>query len=863
MKPPRWAQWILAGSLRPGLSREGLLGDLEEELRLRAEGGSDSAARRWYARQALGVAARVLLARAVSATARRPRAERRGDGRGATLRALPLDVRYALRSLRKAPLFVVLAALTLSVGVGATTAIFSVVDGILIRPLPYAEPDRIVISKVLLGDEELDNHSEPEILDLTAQEALFAAVAAFRTSEPLFGEGAEPERVSCLLASASIFRVLGVEPLLGRAYTDEEDQPGAERVAVLAHGFWVRAFGAAPDIVGKSVLFENLPHTVVGVMPPGFSFPAPDVEVVRPLRLDRANPWTRNNHHLRVVARLAPAVSPEHAGTQLEALGSRLTATYPEFYSDPVRFRALQLRDHLVGDVRSPLVLLMAAVALVLLIAAANAASLFLARGQGRRAEIAVRSALGAGRGRLATQLLAESLFVAVLSAALGVAFAYGGVASLRRLAPPDLPRVEQVAVDERVLLFGLVVALVTGLVFGLAPVAQAWRSDVRDVLAAGGRGGVGSRRAARFRRGLVVTQLALAMILSLGAGLVIRSFAELRQVELGYEPEGVLVVPLAPHVSVVPPDEPAVRFYRQLEERIAALAGVDAVGSALSVPLASGHSDFSIQVEGREVATIGESPAPGMEWPTPGYFDALGIRLLRGRLFTAADDENAALVAVIGEATARELWPGEDALGKRLRMFNPASPWMEVVGIVDDVKHHGVREERSAKLYIPHLQGFRSGVYSPANLNVFVKTHGDPGALVPAVRRTIRELEPRMPIGRIRTMDDVVGSALASDRFTLVLLSGFALGALLLAAVGVYGVVAEAVASRTREIGLRMAVGARRSGILRQVLAGQRRPRRHQVGRRALEDDPAAVAARAVHHHVVQHASAGPRSDM
>jgi predicted permease len=330
----------------------------------------------------------------------------------------------------------------------------------------------------------------------------------------------------------------------------------------------------------------------------------------------------------------------------------------------------------------------------------------------------------------------------------------------------------------------------------------------------------MGSRQAARFRRALVITQLALALVLALGAGLVIRSFAELRRADLGFDAGDVLLVPLSPHSSAVAPDADAVRFYRLLEERIAALPGVEVVGSSLAVPLSSGHSNFSIQVEGREVASIGESPSPGIEWATPGYFHALRIPLRRGRLFTAADDENAHLVAVIGEATARMLWPGEDALGKRLRMFNPASPWMEVVGIVADVKHYGVRGEPSAMLYVPHLQGFRSGVYSPANLTVFVRTaSGDPAALAGAVQRTVRALEPRMPIGEVRTMDDVVRAALAADRFTLVLLAGFALGALLLAAVGVYGVVAETVTSRTREIGLRMAVGAARTRILRQVL--------------------------------------------
>jgi predicted permease len=814
-RPPRWAEWIVLRALPPGLSRDGVLGDLEEEFRLRAQRGSVGQARRWYAHQALAVAARVLAHR----VRRTRRAHSAAADRGSRMSSPPLDFAQALRSLRQAPVFVLLAALTLALGVGATSAIFSVVDGVLIRPLPYPESERLVISMVLLGGEETYNHSEPEILDLMAERELFTAVAAYRTSEPLLGDGSEPERVRCLLATASLFEVLGVAPLLGRFYTAEEDQPGAERVAVLSHGLWVRAFGADPAIVGKSVLFENLPHTVVGVMPAGFSFPTPGVEVLRPLRLDRANPVARNNHYLGVVARVAPGVSRERFDQRLQALALESTAAHPEFYSQPLRYRAVPLLEDVVGDVQGPLVLLMAAVALVLLIAAVNAASLFLARGQSRRAEIAVRTALGASRGRVASQLLAESLVVAALAAGGGVALAYGGVAGLRRLAPPDLPRLEQIAVDARVLLFGLAVALVTGVLFGLAPVAQAWRSDVREVLAAGGRGAVGGRGSERFRRGMVITQLALALVLALGAGLLLRSFAALRSTELGFNPDGVLVVPLSPHFSMVTQDLPAVRFFRQLEERVAALPGVTVVGSGLDIPLASGHSNFSVQIEGREVATIGESPAPGMEWATPGYFGAMGIPLLRGRLFTATDDENAAPVAVIGEATARELWPGEDALGKRLRMFNPSAPWMEVVGIVADVKHNGVRAEPSAKLYIPHLQGFRSGVYSPANLNLFVKTDGDPYALAAAVRGTVRELEPRMPIGRVRTMNEVVDAALSADRFTLLLLGGFALSALLLAAVGVYGVVAEAVASRTREIGLRMAVGAARARILRQVL--------------------------------------------
>jgi predicted permease len=805
VRPPRWAELLLR-ALPRGLSRDGVAGDLEEELRARAARGSRVGARLWYARQALAIAI--------------PAAFARGAGMSRSFAAnLAGDFGQATRSLRNARSFVILGVLTLGLGVGATTAVFSVVDGILLRPLPYPEPDELVVFENTHAGEGSYNHSEPEIYDLMAED-VFEAVAGYRQSRPLLGVGEEPERLSGVLSQASLFGVLGVEPMLGRFFTAEEDRwDAAERVAVLSHGLWVRAFGRDPDILGKSILFENLPTTIVGVMPPGFSFPVPGVDVYRPLRLNRAEPIARNNHYLTVIARTRAGVTSAQVAARLDALGARITADYPEFYSRPITVSALPMHGDLVEDVREPLRMLMAAVLGVLLIAAVNAASLFLARAERRRDEIAVRTALGAGRGRVAGQLMTESLIVATLAAVLGSALAWGAVAALARLAPPDLPRIEEVAIDGRVLAFGLAVALATGLVFGIAPAVNGWRSSVRGVLSDAGRSGLGGRGAGRFRRGLVLTQLALATLLALGAGLLLRSFTSLRRVDLGFEPENVLTLPLSPLVTMVAPDGEAIAFYQDLEERISALPGVAAVGSALRIPLSDGHDNYSIQIEGREVATIGEAPAPGMEWATPGYFEAMRIPLVRGRYFTADDDATAPLVAVIGEQTARDLWPGEDAIGKRLRMFNPTAPWMEVVGVVTDVKHYGVRAERSAKLYIPHLQGRLGGYYSPSNLTLFVRAETDPTALAAPIRELVRSLEPGMPMGTARTMDEVVSRALAADRFTFVLLGGFAGTALLLAAIGVYGVVAQTVARRTREIGLRMAVGANRTRILRQVL--------------------------------------------
>lgn len=370
-----------------------------------------------------------------------------------------------------------------------------------------------------------------------------------------------------------------------------------------------------------------------------------------------------------------------------------------------------------------------------------------------------------------------------------------------------------------RVLGFGLATALATGLLFGLGPALQALRSDVRDVLASGTRGGIGSRRVGQFRRGLVVVQLSLATTLTLGAGLLLRSFQSLREVELGFEPSGVLAVPLAPSAATVASDQAAVAFYVSLEERVAALPGVTAVGSALRVPLIGGHDNLSIVVEGRGAPSIGDAPSPGINWVTPGFFEAMGIRLIEGRLLTAADRAGAPPVGLVNERLAAELWPGESALGKRLRSYGEGNPWIEIVGVVADVKHYGIRDEASTKFYAPHAQGYEAAWYSPNRMTLIVRTKGDRASVAAPVRTVVRGLGPAIPIGEIRTMEDVVARALSRERFTLALIGAFAGVALLLAAVGVYGVIARMVAMRTREIGLRMAVGADRTTIARSVL--------------------------------------------